>query len=115
MIELEGVGYRIGKNWLVRDINITIEKGMLWGFVGPNGAGKSTLLRLISGELLPTTGEIRLLGKPIHSYAPPKVGTPPSLPPTKTGYKLPISPAWRSYYLGDIHTSTAQKKLPRTS
>ena len=73
MIELEGVGYRIGGNWLVRDINITIEKGMLWGFVGPNGAGKSTLLRLISGELLPTTGEIRLLGKPIHGYDPQKL------------------------------------------
>lgn len=70
MIELEQVGYRIGRNWLVRDINVTIEKGMLWGIVGPNGAGKSTLLRLISGELLPTTGNIRLLGKPIHSYAP---------------------------------------------
>ena len=70
MIELEQVGYRIGGNWLVRDINVTIEKGMLWGIVGPNGAGKSTLLRLISGELLPTTGNIRLFGKPIHSYAP---------------------------------------------
>ena len=70
MIELEEVGYRIGKNWLVRDINVTIEKGTLWGIVGPNGAGKSTLLRLISGELLPTTGEIRLLNKPIHRYEP---------------------------------------------
>ena len=70
MIELEEVGYRIGKNWLVRDINVTIEKGMLWGIVGPNGAGKSTLLRLISGELLPTTGEIRFFDKPIHSYEP---------------------------------------------
>lgn len=73
MIELEGVGYRIGRHWLVRDINVTIEKGMLWGIVGPNGAGKSTLLRLISGELLPTTGEIRLLGKPIDSYEPQKL------------------------------------------
>ena len=70
MIELEQVGYRIGKNWLVRDINIAIERGMLWGFVGPNGAGKSTLLRLISGELIPTTGEIRLFDKPIHNYEP---------------------------------------------
>ncbi len=70
MIELEEVGYRIGKNWLVRDINVTIENGMLWGIVGPNGAGKSTLLRLISGELLPTTGEIRLFDKPIHNYEP---------------------------------------------
>ena len=73
MIELEQVGYRIGGNWLVREINVTIEKGMLWGIVGPNGAGKSTLLRLISGELLPTTGNIRLFGKPIHSYAPKKL------------------------------------------
>ena len=73
MIELEGVGYRISRKWLVRDISVTVEKGMLWGFVGPNGAGKSTLLRLISGELSPTTGEIRLLGKPIHNYAPQKL------------------------------------------
>ncbi len=53
MIELEEVGYQINGNWLVRDIDLTIKNGMLWGFVGPNGAGKSTLLRLISGELIP--------------------------------------------------------------
>ena len=70
MVELENVGYQIGKHWLVRNINVTIENGALWGLVGPNGAGKSTLLRLISGELLPTTGEIRLFNEPIRSYAP---------------------------------------------
>lgn len=70
MIELEEVGYRIGGNWLVRNINATIENGVLWGLVGPNGAGKSTLLKIISGELLPTTGEIRLFDKPIHTYKP---------------------------------------------
>jgi len=70
MIELENVGYQIDKHWLVRNINVTVENGALWGLIGPNGAGKSTLLRLISGELLPTTGEIRLFGKPIHSYPP---------------------------------------------
>ena len=70
MVKLENVGYQIGKQWLVRNINVTIENGALWGLVGPNGAGKSTLLRLISGELLPTTGEIRIFDKPIRSYAP---------------------------------------------
>ena len=35
MIELKGVGFRIDGNWLVRDINITIEKGMLWGLSVP--------------------------------------------------------------------------------
>ncbi len=70
MIELNQVGYRIGGNWLVRDITLTIEAGTLWCLVGPNGAGKSTLLRLISGELTPTTGNIRLFGKPIDTYEP---------------------------------------------
>lgn len=70
MIELEQVGYQVNGKWLVRDINLTIKNGLLWGFVGPNGAGKSTLLRLISGELIPTTGEIRFFGKLINSYEP---------------------------------------------
>ena len=70
MIELNQVGYQIGRNWLVRDITLTIETGTLWCLVGPNGAGKSTLLRLISGELTPTTGNIQLFGKPIHTYEP---------------------------------------------
>ena len=68
MIELEDVGYKVNEKWLVRDINLTIKNGVLWGFIGPNGAGKSTLLRLISGELSPTIGEIRFFGKPINSY-----------------------------------------------
>ena len=70
MIELEDVGYRINGKWLVRNIDLTIKNGVLWGFVGPNGAGKSTLLRLISGELIPTTGQISFFGKPINSYEP---------------------------------------------
>ncbi len=70
MIELEQVSYRIGGQWLIRDISLTIEKGALWGFVGPNGAGKSTLLRLISGELSPTIGDIRLFNKPLATYEP---------------------------------------------
>ena len=70
MVELEGVGYRIGQKWLVRNIDLKIEAGQFWIFVGPNGAGKSTLLRLISGELAPTTGRIRVFDKPIDEYAP---------------------------------------------
>lgn len=70
MVELEQVGYRIGQNWLVRDIDLHIEAGQFWVFVGPNGAGKSTLLRLISGELQPTTGHIRFLGESVTEYPP---------------------------------------------
>ncbi|MCG9127046.1 ABC transporter ATP-binding protein [Candidatus Poribacteria bacterium] len=68
MLELENVGYKVNGKWLVRNINLSIKNGAFWGFIGPNGAGKSTLLRLISGELKPTSGEIRFFGKPIDSY-----------------------------------------------
>ena len=70
MVELEGVGYRIGNKWLVRNIDLKIEAGQFWIFVGPNGAGKSTLLRLISGELSPTSGQIRFFGESISDHSP---------------------------------------------
>ena len=70
MVELDGVGYCIGQKWIVHDINLKIESGEFWMFAGPNGAGKSTLLRLISGELSPQKGKIRLFGHDIHVYSP---------------------------------------------
>lgn len=42
----------------LEDISITIPKGQVCGIVGINGAGKSTLLKLISGVLVPTSGEV---------------------------------------------------------
>jgi ABC-2 type transport system ATP-binding protein len=46
----------------VNDVNISLEEG-IHGLLGPNGAGKSTLLRLLTGELRPSDGRIRVLGE----------------------------------------------------
>ena len=50
------------KMWALREINLKIEEGDVWGIVGFNGAGKSTLLKVISGILKPTTGEVKING-----------------------------------------------------
>lgn len=46
----------------VKDICFSIERGEIVGYIGPNGAGKSTTLKMLSGILIPTSGEIRVNG-----------------------------------------------------
>jgi ABC-2 type transport system ATP-binding protein len=47
----------------VNKVDLSIEKGSIYGFIGQNGAGKSTLIRLITGLAYPTTGLFELFGK----------------------------------------------------
>jgi ABC-2 type transport system ATP-binding protein len=44
-------------------VNLSIQKGSIYGFIGQNGAGKSTLIRLVSGLAYPSEGSIELFGK----------------------------------------------------
>ena len=47
-------------------LNMTVEKGSVYGLVGPNGAGKSTIIRHITGVYRPDCGEITMDGQPIY-------------------------------------------------
>lgn len=54
---------RYGQQLAVNDVNMTISKGDIYGFIGKNGAGKTTLIRMITGLIHRTNGEIELLGR----------------------------------------------------
>ena len=58
VITCEDAGFRYGDRWIVRHLDLRIERGDKIGIVGPNGAGKTTLLRLLLGELTPTEGSV---------------------------------------------------------
>ncbi|MEG6523190.1 ABC transporter ATP-binding protein [Desulfotomaculum sp. 1211_IL3151] len=51
-----------------RDISLAVPRGSIFGLLGPNGAGKSTLVKMLMGLLQPTSGEAKLLGRPLHDF-----------------------------------------------
>lgn len=57
---------RYGGKTVVRDVNMTMKPGDIYGFLGQNGAGKTTTLRMIMGLIHPSAGEVELFGKPLH-------------------------------------------------
>ncbi len=60
VIVAEKISKRFGDEAVIEDFSIEIGRGDRIGLVGPNGAGKTTLLRLLTGELAPDSGAVRL-------------------------------------------------------
>ncbi|MGC9364946.1 MAG: ATP-binding cassette domain-containing protein [Fidelibacterota bacterium] len=60
MIQLNNLGIQFGGKVLFRGVSLNLTLGHRFGIVGANGSGKTTLLKLISGELEPSEGEIRV-------------------------------------------------------
>jgi ABC-2 type transport system ATP-binding protein len=54
----------LGRRIAVRDLDLTVERGEVFGLLGPNGAGKSTTIKTMLGLLRPDRGEVCLLGRP---------------------------------------------------
>lgn len=49
----------------LRNLNLSVERGEIFGLLGPNGAGKTTTLKILMGIHFPTSGEARIMGKPL--------------------------------------------------
>lgn len=54
--------YQKAKRFALRDLELAIKPGEIYGFLGPNGAGKTTTIRLLMNFIQPTKGEARILG-----------------------------------------------------
>jgi iron complex transport system ATP-binding protein len=60
---------------VLRDVSLSVRSGEVLAIVGPNGAGKSTLLAVLSGDLKPTSGNVRINGEPLTSLTPRELAT----------------------------------------
>ena len=62
LIKFESIHKEYGDFTAVKEINLEIARGELFGFLGPNGAGKTTMIRMLTGIIRPTSGNITIGG-----------------------------------------------------
>jgi len=55
----------IGGRTLIRDVNLHVNQGEIYGLLGPNGAGKTTIMKLVTNLWKPTSGTVELFGGPL--------------------------------------------------
>ena len=61
-VEIDGLHKRFGSVTALRGIDLTVERGEVFGFLGPNGAGKSTTIDCLLDYLRPTEGQVEVFG-----------------------------------------------------
>ena len=61
-IEIRGLSWRPGKSFALRELDLSVPEGSIYGFLGPNGSGKTSTIRLLLGMARPRGGEMRVLG-----------------------------------------------------
>ena len=99
MVEVKNLTKTFGGFTALKELNMTIPKGAVYGLVGPNGAGKSTLIRHIAGIYRPDSGEIAIDGEAVweNPIAKAKLGY---IPDDLFFFKSATIEDMRRYYRG---------------
>ena len=91
LLEASGISHGSGGRLLIDRIDLAIDGGFFTIVLGPNGAGKSTLLRILSGELAPSQGEVRLDGRPLRAIAPWRLAHSRAVMPQASDLSFPFT------------------------
>lgn len=65
IVELSQVSFNRGHKQIFREVNVTIERGLVTAIMGPSGTGKTTLLNLINAQLQPDCGDVKIDGESV--------------------------------------------------
>lgn len=83
LIETKQLTKIYGEQAAVKNINLHVKRGKIYGLLGRNGAGKTTTMKMLLGLTQPTSGEVKIWGKPLRGNEKkllPRIGSLELLP-----------------------------------
>ncbi|MCC5918745.1 MAG: ATP-binding cassette domain-containing protein [Cryomorphaceae bacterium] len=109
-IDCKGVQKRYGDKTVLQDIDLSVERGKIFGLLGPNGAGKTTLIRIINQITGPDKGEVYFFGEKLRRAHISRVGYLPE----ERGLYRKMKVGEQALYLAQLKgmkSAEAKKKL----
>ena len=73
MLELAAISKHFGGLHVLREVDLRVPQGAIFGLIGPNGAGKTTVFNLITGLLAPSSGSVRFEGQDLLRQKPHQI------------------------------------------
>lgn len=99
IVEVKHFKMMFGGKTILRDLNFTVKKGEIFGFLGSNGSGKTTTVRALLGFYQPTEGELLINGQP---YDPEDTSTIIGYLPEERGLYLKENVLDTMIYFGEL-------------
>lgn len=69
IVEIKDLAFSYGERSIFRNVTLAIPRGRIVGIMGASGSGKSTLMRLISGQVKPARGTVKVMGEVVHELS----------------------------------------------
>jgi ABC-2 type transport system permease protein len=109
-LSTHGLSKSYGSRQAVRDLDLEVHRGEVFGFLGPNGAGKTTTIRMALGLVRPSAGRVEVLGRNVRTHRAevlPRVGalvvTAALLQADQVRQQLDHSPSTFLFNLYDVY------------
>ena len=109
MITIDCISKKYTNTIALDNVSFTIPQGSIFGFLGPNGAGKTTLIRILTGIIIPDSGQVSINRQPLNKLSVRKIGY---LPEERGLYKK-MKVGEQAIYLAVLKGLTSQEAEKR--